>query len=220
YPGIVLVESQTLLYPWSHSCAANILTSTYLVSAAHCFDGMVNHPSYGSGNGMDADISVVQLVSRLTFDNTIAAVAIVPQAFELPDNLPVVLAGWGNQVPQLAMLAVPASSVVSPPPSSSTLPYNRRIRAGTTNRNSGGTVIGVNSRVNHPSYGSNGMDADISLVQLSSGLTFSNTINSIPIPPQGFQLPDNLPVGCADAFYPGVSTQVSSYTDWIVANAA
>lgn len=71
---------------------------------------------------------------------------------------------------------------------------NRRIRAGTSNRNSGGTVIGVQSRINHPSYGSQGMDADIALVRLLSTLTYSNSIQPIPIPPQGFELTDNLPV--------------------------
>ncbi|KAH9644501.1 hypothetical protein HF086_006034 [Spodoptera exigua] len=177
---------------------------------------------------------------------------------------------------------------------------NRRIRAGTTNRGSGGTVVSINRIVNHPSYGRNQMDGDISVIQLSSALVYSERIQQVPVIPQGFELPDNLPVvhsgwgttsqgglasavlrdvqiytinheicasryaslliprrvtenmicaglldvggkdacqgdsggplyydgilvgivswgrGCADAVYPGVSTKVASYTDWIV----
>ncbi|PZC75083.1 hypothetical protein B5X24_HaOG200376 [Helicoverpa armigera] len=221
YPSIVQVEFRTGIL-WSQSCAANILNSRYVLSAAHCFEGFIN---------------------------------------------------------------------------------NRRIRAGTSTRGSGGTVISLTRRINHPSYGSLGYDGDISLVQLSSPLVWSDSIAQVSILPQGFQMPDGLPVvhagwgttqaggvsssilrdvqiytinrdlctaryaslfipqrvtenmicagildvggkdacqgdsggplyyegiligvvswgrGCADSHYPGVSTAVSSYTDWIVFNA-
>ncbi|KAJ8709007.1 hypothetical protein PYW07_008833 [Mythimna separata] len=225
YPSIVQVEFRTGIL-WGQSCAANILTSRYLLSAAHCFDGL--------------------------FFNI----------------------------------------------------NNRRIRAGTGNRNTGGVVISLTRRVNHPSYGRSGMDGDISVLQLSSALVYSNQIQPISIPPQDFDLPNGLPVihagwgttssggvssailrdvtiytidnalctaryasllipqrvtenmicagildvggkdacqgdsggplystndilvgvvswgrGCADPFYPGVSARVASYTDWIIATA-
>nr|ACR15999.2 serine protease 3 [Mamestra configurata] len=224
YPGIVQVEFRNGIL-WGQSCAANILTTRYVLSAAHCFDGL--------------------------FFNI----------------------------------------------------RNRRIRAGTDRRGTGGVVININRRVNHPSYGRLGMDGDISVVQLSSALVYSPQIQQVSIPPQGFGLPSGLPVrhsgwgttssgglssailrdvtiftidnelctgryasltipqrvtenmicagildvggkdacqgdsggplyygdilvgvvswgrGCADPFYPGVSAKVSSYTEWIVATA-
>ncbi|KAJ0172379.1 hypothetical protein K1T71_012352 [Dendrolimus kikuchii] len=222
YPSIVQVEFRSMVWFWSQSCAANIITTRYLVSAAHCFEGVL---------------------------------------FSIND---------------------------------------RRIRAGTTNRNAGGIVVNLRRRVNHPSYGRNGLDGDISVLETSSPLVYSDAIAAVPIVVQGFTLPANLPVvhagwgttsqgglasavlrdvtiytvdhdicvqryqslsrpqlvtenmicagildvggkdacqgdsggplyygdilvgivswgnGCAQAAHPGVSTAVSSYTDWIV----
>ncbi|KAF9788981.1 hypothetical protein SFRURICE_019002 [Spodoptera frugiperda] len=114
YPSIVQVESRTGII-WGQSCAASILNTRFVVSAAHCFAGILNT-------------------------------------------------------------------------------RNRRIRAGTSNRASGGVVVSINRIVNHPTYGSNQMDGDISVIQLASALVYNDRIQQVPIVPQGFELPDNLPV--------------------------
>lgn len=73
---------------------------------------------------------------------------------------------------------------------------SRRIRVGTTYRNEGGIIIAVASRLNHPTYLSpaRGLDGDISLVRLANPLTFSASVQAVPIPPQDYELPDGLPV--------------------------
>lgn len=72
----------------------------------------------------------------------------------------------------------------------------RRIRAGSTNRSTGGVINNINWFLNHPSYATPGMglDGDITIAQLSSSLNYAPGIQAIPIPPQGYELPDGLPV--------------------------
>lgn len=73
-------------------------------------------------------------------------------------------------------------------------PENRRIRAGTTFRNTGGIVVYVTGEYNHPSYGSNGYDGDISVVRLASSLVYSPVVQQGIIINQDAVIPDNLPV--------------------------
>nr|XP_021194195.2 trypsin, alkaline C [Helicoverpa armigera] len=124
FPSIVAIEHYSIFSgTWGQSCAANVLTSRYVLSAAHCFAGLFyhisyrrfragssirhnggvviyaeaafNHPSYGQ-LGADGDISVVRLMGPLTYSPVIQQAAIPPQGFQIPDNLPVVHAGWGH----------------------------------------------------------------------------------------------------------------------------
>nr|XP_034835787.1 trypsin, alkaline C-like [Maniola hyperantus] len=76
-------------------------------------------------------------------------------------------------------------------------PRFRRIRAGATYRNLGGTLAYVENTYNHPSYGldlNKGFEGDISLVRLSNPLVYSPVIQQTAIPPQDSFIPDNLPV--------------------------
>ncbi|CAG9793548.1 unnamed protein product [Diatraea saccharalis] len=73
-------------------------------------------------------------------------------------------------------------------------PINRRIRAGSSYRNIGGITIGVKRAINHPSYGQNYMDGDISVVELQTPLVYGPGIQQATIIAPGIELQDNLPV--------------------------
>ncbi|XP_048489507.1 trypsin, alkaline C-like [Plutella xylostella] len=118
YPSIVQVEF-LLSTGWDQSCGGTILTSSVVVSAAHCF---------------------VEDEAR----NVVVDVD------------------------------------------------TRRIRAGSSIRNSGGTIVKLISFRNHPEFGILAEDdADISLLYLAQELVFSASVQPAPIPPQGAQLPDD-----------------------------
>ncbi|KAJ8711581.1 hypothetical protein PYW08_008535 [Mythimna loreyi] len=123
YPSIVQVESAGVSSGiWSQSCGGNILTMRYVLSAAHCFHGVyydpknrriragssirgyggqvayvdveINHPTYGA-NDMDGDITVVKLKDSLVYGPYVQQGAIIVQDFEMPEGIPVDLVGWG-----------------------------------------------------------------------------------------------------------------------------
>lgn len=91
-------------------------------------------------------------------------------------------------------------------------PQSRRIRAGAVSRNNGGVIHYVSQVHNHPGWGSNGYDADISVVRLATPLTFSNVVQQATIINQGGFLPDNVPVVHAGWGHVSVSlTRLCSY---------
>ncbi|XP_013149294.1 PREDICTED: trypsin, alkaline C-like [Papilio polytes] len=73
-------------------------------------------------------------------------------------------------------------------------PQVRRIRAGSTYRNTGGSIHAVERITNHPSFGQNGFDGDISIIRLETPLVYSNSIRQATIIAQGAVIPDNLQV--------------------------
>ncbi|XP_075984826.1 trypsin, alkaline C-like [Anticarsia gemmatalis] len=224
YPSIVQVESTVLNIVWSQSCAATILNSRYLLSAAHCFSlgsrnrriragttrrgsggtvltisQVLNHPSYGTlGQGLDGDISLVQLSSNLVYSNVIAQIAITSQGFELPDNLPVVHAGWG------------ATSQ-----GGSTSSVLRDV-----------TIYTINRELCAARYLTLPRPQRVTQNMICAGILDVGGKDACQGDSGGPLYYDNILVGvvswghgCANATFPGVSTRVSSYTDWIVANA-
>ncbi|KAJ8942826.1 hypothetical protein NQ318_022840 [Aromia moschata] len=58
------------------------------------------------------------------------------------------------------------------------------IRAGSSNRNSGGAVVSVSRAISHQSYNGRTIDYDISLLQLSSGISTANA-RAIALPSAG-----------------------------------
>ncbi|XP_052753971.1 trypsin, alkaline C-like isoform X2 [Galleria mellonella] len=224
YPTIVQVEFRSLLI-WSQSCAASVLNSLYVLSAAHCFAGIffdvnsrriragttnrnsggvivyveaaINHPSYSSIT-LDGDISVVRLADRLTFSNVIQPVAIVIQSFELPDNLPVVHAGWG------------ATSQ-----GGSASPILQDVE-----------IFTVNRQLCHERYQTLFPRRSVTENMICAGILDVGGRDACQGDSGGPLYYQNILVGivswgqgCAQAFYPGVSTNVASYTNWIISTA-
>ncbi|CAH0402287.1 unnamed protein product [Chilo suppressalis] len=73
-------------------------------------------------------------------------------------------------------------------------PSRRRIRAGATFRNTGGSVIYVEREFNHPTYGTLGYDGDITVVRLMAPLTYNPVIQQAPIVAPGSVIRDGRPV--------------------------
>lgn len=77
------------------------------------------------------------------------------------------------------------------------LPSRRRVRAGTTYRNTGGQVINVDREFNHPSYQAvqgRGLDGDITVVRLTSPLIYNPVVQQGTIAAHGTVMPDGVPV--------------------------
>ncbi|KAF9808011.1 hypothetical protein SFRURICE_017183, partial [Spodoptera frugiperda] len=67
---------------------------------------------------------------------------------------------------------------------------NMRIRAGSTNSLSGGTVVEIDTFVKHPDYTETPRSNDIAVTFLKTPLGISNVINVLFLPPANYIIPD------------------------------
>ncbi|XP_041988320.1 trypsin CFT-1-like [Aricia agestis] len=228
----------SMIYSWwgifpSQACGGSLITATSVLSAAHCYHGdpaslwsvrlgstqassggslhavsqLVVHAQY-NGNTLVNDIALVRLASPAQFSANIATVPIAGANYNVPDGTQLFAIGWGT--------------LWSGGPGSENLQH-----------------VDVNV-INHqlcaeryaylktqPGYGGwpditpemlcvgildvGGKDA----CQGDSGGPLSHRAPTgdvlVGITSWGF--------GCADPFYPGVNVRLSSYVDWVLANA-
>ncbi|XP_013186269.1 trypsin, alkaline C [Amyelois transitella] len=222
YTSLVQVEFLGVFTgTWSQSCAANILNSRNVLSAAHCFEGFLyepsrrriragatfrntggilalverefNHPTYGL-NAMDGDVAVVRLSEPLVYSPVVQQATIVAQDTVLPDNLPVVHAGWGATSWQ-----GPASSQLQDV-----------------------TIYTVNNELCRQRYLALPNHV-VTTNMICAGILDVGGRDACQGDSGGPLYYDNILVGivswghqCANDTFPGVSTAVAPYTNWIV----
>ncbi|KAG7304667.1 hypothetical protein JYU34_010010 [Plutella xylostella] len=219
YPSIVQLDFLLPSIGWLQNCAGTIITPTVVVSAAHCTDNVAvntrrirygsttrgsggtlvslrsyrNHPEYGRRAYYDADICLLYLAQALVFGATAQQAPINAQGSQLPDGSAVVHAGWGD-----VQSGGPASPVLRDVTiyTVNNAECARRYLSGITDTMICAGILDVG--------GKDACQGD------SGGPLYSNNI-LVGVVSWGN--------GCARPYYPGVSTRVSAYSDWIVNNA-
>ncbi|XP_013149293.1 PREDICTED: trypsin CFT-1-like [Papilio polytes] len=225
YPIIVQVEHLIGLNVFSQMCAGSVLTRRTILSAAHCFDvsptsqqryriragssyrsvgGIIrqvaiifNHPTWGL-NDYDGDATLLYLESPLEYTDVIKQATIVASGFVAPDNLPITHIGWGmTDFPGDRAEVLQEVNVFSINNDLCRERYEASVppRVVTTNMICAG-LIDVGGK--GPCWGDSG-----------GPVFFENIVIGIVA----------FGEGCANKTTPGVNTAVSSYTEWIVANA-
>ncbi|CAM5117881.1 unnamed protein product [Eretmochelys imbricata] len=127
-------------WPWQvsvqqngfHICGGSLVSESWVVSAAHCFNlsvaisayrvqlgekrivsetpaesfssvkRIIPHPNYNS-NSFLADIALVELEKPIAFTASISPVCLLDASVRVPSGKPCWVTGWGNTLPQVYM---------------------------------------------------------------------------------------------------------------------
>ncbi|CAH2102208.1 unnamed protein product [Euphydryas editha] len=99
--------------------------------------------------------------------------------------------------------------------------YQWRIRVGSTNFNSGGVVVTVNSLIRHGSYSVSTGDADIAIMRINGAFSFNNNVGAASV--AAYNPADNAPVwviGWGTTTWLGaISVQLRHVQVWVVNQA-
>ncbi|KAL0819200.1 hypothetical protein ABMA28_008452 [Loxostege sticticalis] len=227
YPSLVQVERYRN-GAWSQSCGANILNILYVLSAAHCFEGSdyaphlrriragstyvnrggyitniereFNHPSYRVAARYDGDITVVRLSSPIVYTTGVDRATLVYQGATIQDNVPVVHAGWGTTIPGVS--------------------------ASAPDRLLDTQIYTINNELCRQRYLTLPIPGIVTRNMICAGLLDVGGRDACQGDSGGPLYYGNILIGvvswghgCANATFPGISTNVASYTNWIAQTA-
>ncbi|XP_045504427.1 trypsin, alkaline C-like [Colias croceus] len=224
YPSLVQVEHFIPFYgAWNQNCAGNILSSRWILSAAHCFPiqnstdyariragssfrefgGSVHyidiiriHPNYTKPAPHDADISVIRVRTPFVYSPSIRPGVIARQGYFLPDNSPATIAGWGA-----LYFGVPSSFMLQNVILQS---IPREVCANLYQANNM-TITENMFCVNDWNWGwRNACHGD-------AGGAFYNRNIIVGVA--------SYTQGCGNPMFPTISTSVGAFSDWIITNA-
>lgn len=65
------------------------------------------------------------------------------------------------------------------------------VRAGSNYTQTGGQLVNVLLKHEHPMYSSYTLDNDVAVLKLATALVFGPTVRAVDLPPRWFYLPDN-----------------------------
>ncbi|XP_022835531.1 trypsin, alkaline B-like [Spodoptera litura] len=224
YPFVVQIYLQR-----TFRCGGSLLTNTHVMSAAHCFvysSGFYINPAaftinigsthiYSEGTthlvsairvhenyvspASDNDIAVLLLRTAVTLSSTVTTAHIPVQGASVPENATVIAVGWG------------------------TTNVNSKIPSGVLNEVA---IIKINRRICRKNFlelqAVTGITRQITNNMICAGILEVGGKDACLGDSGGPLLYGGVVVGvtswgtgCAEAYYPGVFTKVSSYTSWI-----
>lgn len=228
YPYMANLQRQTFV-PWTQACGGSLITSTAVLSAAHCFYGdqlwqwrvvlgssfahrggtvhtisrIVMHPQYDDST-INNDVAVVRLSNAAVFSSSVQTASIVSPNYVVPDGAIVTHIGWGRirvDGPASEQLRHVDINIIN-----QELCAHRydQLKAMQGYENwpvitSGMVCAGILDE-----GGKDACSGD------SGGPLALNRNIIVGVTSWGFE--------CADPFLPGVSARVSQYSNWIVAN--
>ncbi|KAH9403630.1 hypothetical protein TYRP_014833 [Tyrophagus putrescentiae] len=205
----------------SHSCGGSIISANWIVTAAHCIDGVsasslniryntlthnsggtmvkvskvVKHPSYSSST-IDNDIGLLKTATALVLGSTNANIIGLPAQGSDPTSGSVTITGWGTTSSGASSLPTKLRTVTVPIVSRANCRSAYGASAITDNMFCAG-ILNVGGK--DACQGDSGGPVVDASGKLVGAVSWGR--------------------GCAQAKYPGVYTRVGNYINWINQNA-